>query len=113
MERRALPDEPIRNRIAEIAIGRLPGPCPGCGTSMLRKDIPAHKAECEDVVVKCPFPTCQVRVRRRDVEAHLADVGTKGANSAATVASACGLLCTRGSQRYKRSAVDGTPARRP
>ena len=71
--RAALPTEPIRNRIAERAIGNLPGPCPGCGTSMLRKDIIAHKATCADIMVKCPFPTCQVHVRRRDLEAHLAD----------------------------------------
>ena len=64
----ALPDLPIRNRIAERAIGNLPGPCPGCGTSMLRKDIIAHKATCADIMVKCPFPTCQVHVRRRDLE---------------------------------------------
>lgn len=71
--RTVLGDEPVRNADAEQRIGRLPGSCDGCGTGMLRKDLVAHMAACEDVVVECPFPGCSVRVARRALAAHMID----------------------------------------
>jgi hypothetical protein len=67
-----LSGEPIRNRIAEAAISRLPGPCEGCGERMPRKDLSSHMATCSEVQVQCPVPTCSTRVRRRDLAAHMA-----------------------------------------
>ena len=68
----ALTAGPIRNRIAETAIGNLPGPCAGCGEGMLRKDLGLHMATCGEIHVECPFPNCTVRVKRKDLDAHMA-----------------------------------------
>jgi hypothetical protein len=65
-----LGDVAIRNRIAEMAVGLLPGPCKGCGTQMLRKDLAEHERMCDEVSVPCPFPGCTIAVRRKDLAEH-------------------------------------------
>ena len=60
----------IRNRIAEAAVGMLPGPCKGCGGQMLRKDLAEHERTCDEVSVPCPFPGCATAVRRKDLAEH-------------------------------------------
>lgn len=65
----ALGSVPIRNRIAESAVGQLPGPCDGCGSSMLRKDLAAHGRTCPEVLVPCSFKGCTARVRRKNLDA--------------------------------------------
>lgn len=67
----ALGAVPIRNRIAESAIGNLPGNCGGCGERMLRKDLSAHMSTCGQVMVQCTFPNCTARVRRDELAAHM------------------------------------------
>ena len=60
----------IRNRIAEAAVGMLPGPCKGCGGQMPRKDLAEHERTCDEVSVPCPFPGCTTTVRRKDLAEH-------------------------------------------
>lgn len=67
----ALGAVPIRNRIAESAIGNLPGNCGGCGERMLRKDLSGHMSTCGQVMVQCTFPNCTARVRRDELAAHM------------------------------------------
>ena len=56
-----------------MAIGNCPGPCEGCGISMLRKELGAHSQHCEEVTTECPFhfARCTVRLRRKDLAAHM------------------------------------------
>jgi len=68
----ALGDVPIRNRIAESAVGNLPGACGGCGTEMLRKNLADHQNTCGEVSVQCPFPGCTEHVKRKDLDRHMA-----------------------------------------
>lgn len=68
----ALGDQPIRNRIAEKAIGQVPAPCAGCGLVMVRKLLKAHMSTCDEVEIACPFPGCTHRMRRCEVAEHLA-----------------------------------------
>ncbi|KAJ1476129.1 hypothetical protein T484DRAFT_3124053 [Baffinella frigidus] len=69
---------PFMGTVGELRASHLgkcdyePVACPneGCAASPLRKDVPAHAAECESAPVKCP--NCEDSPLRRDVLAHKA-----------------------------------------
>lgn len=71
--RKALGETPIRNLFAETFIGDQPGLCEGCGVSMLRKELVAHRQRCDEVTVECmfEFAGCDTRPRRKDLHAHI------------------------------------------
>ena len=71
--RNALGETPIRNLFAETFIGDHPGQCDGCGASMLRKELVAHRQRCDEVTVECPFEFagCAARPRRNDLHVHI------------------------------------------
>ena len=70
--RSLLPDEPIRNRVAEVAIGQLPSACPHCSTGMLRKELASHVESCDARTTPCAAAAegCTWEGRVREQQAH-------------------------------------------
>ena len=73
-----LPAEPIRCRIAELAIGELPSACPYCCNSMPRKQVAAHAKQCDARIEPCSaaHEGCRWKGPAREQQTHEAGCHT-------------------------------------